>query len=141
MNPRGIPAHFIRLDNGTYAHPSRVRGRLEAGQPKPESGRALVEEAQPAEGSGPGMGQGGGGGSKQRRRPARPSGVVIVHLHARLRRIFDEHDNLRASMKPLVDAIAESIGVKDNDRRVIWEYSQSTTRGDAGVTVTMETNL
>lgn len=41
-------------------------------------------------------------------------------------------------MKPLVDAIAETLGVADKDPRVIWEYSQAETRAGPCVVVTLE---
>lgn len=53
--------------------------------------------------------------------------------------LFDGHDNLRASLKPLVDAIAETLGVADADSRVEWEYAQAESRGEPGVIVTLET--
>lgn len=54
-------------------------------------------------------------------------------------RIHDGHDNLRASLKPLVDAIAETLGVPDDHPGIAWEYSQSETTGRVGVIVTIET--
>lgn len=62
-------------------------------------------------------------------------------LLALLRREFDAHDNLRASLKPLVDAIAGSLGVPDNDGRVRWQYAQARTTGEARVIVTMEKKI
>lgn len=62
-------------------------------------------------------------------------------LLALLRREFDAHDNLRASLKPLVDAIAGSLGVPDNDRRVRWQYSQARTAGEPRVVVVMEKTI
>lgn len=62
-------------------------------------------------------------------------------LLALLRREFDEHDNLRASLKPLVDAIAGTLGVPDNDRRVRWQYAQARTAGEPKVLVVMEKNI
>ena len=60
---------------------------------------------------------------------------------ALLRREFDEHDNLRASLKPLVDAIAGTLGVPDNDKRVRWQYAQARTAGAARVVVTVEKKI
>lgn len=38
---------------------------------------------------------------------------------------LDSHDNLRASMKPIVDGVADALDLKsDNDERVTWLYSQ-----------------
>lgn len=66
---------------------------------------------------------------------------VVVHLAARFEtgRLLDGHDNLRAALKPLVDAIAETLGVPDDHPGIAWEYSQSETRGQARVIVTIET--
>jgi hypothetical protein len=65
---------------------------------------------------------------------------VVVHLAARFERgrTLDQHDNLRAALKPLVDAIAETLGVADDHPGIAWEYSQAETRGQPGVIVTME---
>jgi len=63
---------------------------------------------------------------------------VCVTLHVRSRKLMDEHDNLKASLKPLVDAIAASLGLEDKDGRIVWQYGQTTTRGKPGVTVTVE---
>ena len=63
---------------------------------------------------------------------------VCVTLHVRSRNLMDEHDNLKASLKPLVDAIAASLGLEDKDGRIVWQYGQTTTRGKPGVTVTVE---
>lgn len=62
-------------------------------------------------------------------------------LLALLRREFDAHDNLRASLKPIVDAIAGSLGVPDNDCRVRWQYAQARTAGEPRVIVTVEKKI
>ena len=67
--------------------------------------------------------------------------VLVVTLIAMLRREFDAHDNLRAALKPLVDAIAASLGVPDNDRRVRWQYAQARTAGAARVVVMVEKKI
>ncbi len=51
---------------------------------------------------------------------------------------MDEHDNLKASLKPLVDAISASLGLEDKDDRIVWQYGQTKTTGKPGVTVTLE---
>jgi len=38
--------------------------------------------------------------------------------------LLDSHDNLRTSLKPFVDRIAEHLGVEDSDPRIRWEYLQ-----------------
>ncbi len=140
MSLSGIPSHFIRLPDGSYAHPSRVRGLLAPDQPKPDGGPALERQAPAPEGRG-----------KRVARELRPkrngsrgaqagSGRVVVHLSARVERgrLLDGHDNLRAALKPLVDAIAETMGVPDDHPGIAWEYSQAETTGQACVIVTME---
>lgn len=47
--------------------------------------------------------------------------VTLVRLAPRA---FDGHDNLRASLKPYVDAIAKWVGLADNDRIFSWHYAQ-----------------
>ena len=55
------------------------------------------------------------------------------------RRLMDSHDNLRSSLKPLVDAIAERLGVPDNDPRLVWEYGQvQTSRSGVLVRIVIE---
>lgn len=54
-------------------------------------------------------------------KPALPCVVKLTRIAPRP---LDGHDNLRAGFKAPVDAIAEWLGVKDNDRRVTWEYAQ-----------------
>ena len=51
---------------------------------------------------------------------------------------MDSHDNLRASLKPLADAVAASLGVPDNHPGLVWEYSQAVTRMERGVVVGVE---
>ena len=49
---------------------------------------------------------------------------------------LDAHDNLPGSLKPMVDGIADWLGIDDRDDRVEWRYSQE--RGAAyGVRVTV----
>lgn len=56
------------------------------------------------------------------------------------RRLVDEHDNLRTGAKPLVDAIAKTLGFADDaDPRLHWEYAQVLTTGQQGVIVKIET--
>lgn len=55
------------------------------------------------------------------------------------RRMLDSHDNMRTAVKPLVDAITETLGFKsDDDPRLKWEYGQCETRGSEGVIVRVE---
>lgn len=141
MRPKGIPESYVETSAGVWAHPSRVRRGVEASQPEQDGGRALDREAPAPQGGGTGLG--GGAGRKPRRRGAgvpKPAVVLRIHLAARFRlgRLFDGHDNLAASLKPLVDAIAGTLGLPDKDSRIAWEYSQAETRGEPCVIVTFE---
>lgn len=71
------------------------------------------------------------------RREERPEGMAFrVVLVSHRKRLLDEHDNLRHGMKPLVDAITETLGFKsDADPRLTWEYAQVRTSGPEGVSV------
>ena len=138
MKPPGIPASYVETSPGVWCHPSRVR-RVEAGQPEPNGGPTLEREAPAPEGRSTGMGT--GGNAKRSRTVSPAGGVVVVTMLALLRREFDEHDNLRASLKPLVDAIAGSLGVQDNDARVRWQYAQQRTAGRPRVIVLIEKRI
>jgi len=59
-----------------------------------------------------------------------------VSLVVLSRRNMDAHDNLPFSLKPLADAIAESLGRDDAD--IQWEYAQAKTYGRQGVIVKIE---
>lgn len=136
--PAYVPANWIETENG-WAHPSRVRGGLGAGEPKPNQGRSLVARAPAQEAGNAGVavrdnsrhpdGRSAGAGKE---------GVLVVTLLVRKRKLMDEHDNLKASLKPLVDAIAASLRLEDKDPRLRWQYAQVKTTGTLGVTVTME---
>ena len=139
MKPTGIPASYVETSPGVWCHPSRVR-RVEASQPEPDRWPALEREAPAPESGGAGV---GARVVKERVGTVRPSEavVLVVTLIAMLRREFDAHDNLRASLKPLVDAIAASLGVPDNDRRVRWQYAQQRTDGTPRVVVMIEKKI
>jgi hypothetical protein len=66
-----------------------------------------------------------------------PSRVVVCLVGYR-RRILDD-DNFVGASKWLRDAIAESLGVDDGDKRLRWEYSQVETRGAEGTAVLIST--
>lgn len=63
---------------------------------------------------------------------------VSLPCHVQLTRIaprfLDEHDNLRSSLKWVVDAIADLLlpnlasGRADDDKRILWSYSQERRR-------------
>ena len=57
-----------------------------------------------------------------------PNGLqlpLVIRLVRIAPRPLDSHDNLASSMKGVVDGIADRLGIKDNDERVHWFYSQS----------------
>ncbi len=143
--PLAIPSNYVESSPGVWCHPSRLRGPMATGVTEPDSRAALVREAPAPEAGGPGVEQ-----RHPRKRPSRDRRLAVstpapprvrVHLAVRLApgHLFDGHDNLRSSLKPLVDAIAETLGVADADSRVEWEYSQAESRGEPGVIVTLET--
>lgn len=50
--------------------------------------------------------------------------------------VLDAHDNLRASMKALVDGVADALGIADNDPRIHFFYAQEKCkRGQFGVRI------
>lgn len=59
--------------------------------------------------------------------PAHPLPCVVTLIRVAPRRLDD--DNLQSGFKALRDGIADRLGVKDNDPRVIWKYDQA--RGHA----------
>lgn len=60
---------------------------------------------------------------------------VCIRLIALRHRLLDEHDAVAYACKPLTDAIADTFGLKDDDKRLQWEYSQIPTRGPEGTIV------
>jgi hypothetical protein len=50
-----------------------------------------------------------------------PARVIVTRIAPRK---LDSHDNLTMACKHLVDGVAEMLGIKDNDPRVTWEYTQ-----------------
>lgn len=61
--------------------------------------------------------------------------AVSITVVAFRRRLLDAHDAVAYACKPLTDAIAESLGVDDADRRLHWEYHQLKTTGPEGTIV------
>lgn len=66
------------------------------------------------------------------------TGRLVVGIISFRHRTVDG-DNLIGGAKPLRDAIAESCGLDDGDRRITWEYSQCHTTGPEGVIVCIAT--
>ena len=62
-----------------------------------------------------------------------PCIVTLVRVGVRP---LDAHDNLRSSLKAVVDSIAARLGVPDNDPRIEWRYGQA--KGSPAVLVTLE---
>lgn len=54
------------------------------------------------------------------------------------RRLLDGHDAVAYSCKPLTDAIAQTLGVDDADKRLHWQYEQVLTKGAEGVAVKLD---
>lgn len=98
-----IPTHYVKNPDGSFSHPSRV-ARLPPAKPEQDKVPALDS------------------GTKARRR-SKNGLVLIVTLVRCSQRLLDD-DNLTSSFKATRDAIAASLGVADNDKRVRWEYGQ-----------------
>ena len=60
--------------------------------------------------------------------------AIVVSLISCRRRELDDDGNV-AALKPLRDAIAESLGLDDADKRIRFEYGQLETRTEQGVIV------
>lgn len=139
MRPPHVPANWIEGPAGVWNHPSRVRGGLGAGQSEPNQGRSLVEGAPaPKKGNACLAGSDDAWNSSGRSGGQSSKAILIVTFLVRKRKLMDEHDNLRASLKPLADAIAASVNLEDKDSRLTWQYEQVKTSGVPGVTVTLE---
>lgn len=62
--------------------------------------------------------------------------VVVVAFRSRL---LDDHDARAYACKPLTDAIAQSLGLKDDtDARISWEYHQIKSQLGPGCWVRIE---
>lgn len=59
--------------------------------------------------------------------------ALVVHVIRIAPRLLDQHDNLAASAKALIDGIADGLGINDRDPRVEWVVSQE--KGEAAVRV------
>lgn len=76
------------------------------------------------------------GGSKQRKE-SKGSVAIVVTLVSLRSRLSDD-DAIAASIKPLRDAIANSLGLDDADARIKFEYGQIQTNGEEGVLVSVQ---
>lgn len=71
----------------------------------------------------------------RRQRPALPVRVTLTRIAPSSG--LDAHDNLRGSLKPFVDGVADWLGLDDRDQRIEWVYAQE--RGAAyGVRIVVE---
>lgn len=112
---------YIRTAEG-WTHRSRVRP-VGAKVPQPDQGHQGEDSG--VEGGAKAVGK------PRRKRIPRLGGdfrggtpeVVVTLIQCRYRGL-DSHDNLRFSLKPLVDFIANSLQVDDADPRIRWEYRQ-----------------
>lgn len=73
----------------------------------------------------------------QKRQKGKGSVEIVVSLVTCRRRELDDDGNV-AALKPLRDAIAESLLLDDADKRIRFQYSQIETRASQGVVVTVE---
>jgi hypothetical protein len=74
-------------------------------------------------------------------KPQRAKGKGPVEIRVQciaLRHRLLDPDAVAYSMKPLTDAIADTLGVDDADPRVHWEWSQAPTGGQEGVIVKIQ---
>lgn len=60
---------------------------------------------------------------KQITKPAFPVIVTMTRI-APSTNGLDAHDNLPGSLKPAVDGVADWLGIRDDDKRVEWRYTQ-----------------
>lgn len=74
---------------------------------------------------------------KRQRKESKGRVAVVVTLVSCRRRIGDD-DSIAASLKPLRDGIADSLGLDDGDARIRFEYAQCRTDGEQGVMVKIE---
>ena len=91
---------------------------MEAGQRKQTPVRALVQGV-------------------QKRQKGKGGVEIIVSLITCRRRELDDDGNV-AALKPLRDAVAESLGIDDGDKRIKFEYGQLETKSSEGVIVKIE---
>lgn len=117
-----IQKGFVRQTDGSWSKPSASLGNsvrpMAASQPKPVAARSL-ESGKP----------------KRERRQGRVE--LVVTLVTCRKRELDDDGNV-AALKPLRDAIADSLGFDDGDKRIRWEYGQIESRGQHGVLVKIE---
>lgn len=60
---------------------------------------------------------------KQIAKPMFPVTVTMTRIAPSVNGL-DKHDNLPGSLKPFVDGVADWLGIRDDDKRVEWKYTQ-----------------
>lgn len=105
MNPKGIPSNYVQNEQGEWCHPSRV-GRLLPTEPKQDAVPALDQITEAYRGVTKGV-------------------VLRVEFIRRSQKRLDT-DNLAFAFKAMRDSVAWTLGVDDNDPRIIWNYEQIT---------------
>jgi hypothetical protein len=68
-----------------------------------------------------------------------PALPVLVTLTRRGVQLMDAHDGLRASLKHVVDGVADAFRIKDNDSRIAWAFTQEKVKrqSECGVRITI----
>lgn len=78
------------------------------------------------------------GGAVKARRQRTGRVAIRVILVACRHKELDRDDSVNFSLKPIRDAIANSLGLDDNDARIKFHYGQVVTTGEQGVLVRIE---
>lgn len=75
------------------------------------------------------------------RKAGKAGAVCLVISLIRFGRRSLDSDNLAGGLKPLRDAIAQTLGVDDGAACIRWEYGQVETQGQQGTMVKIESKL
>jgi len=76
-------------------------------------------------------------GTVKARRQRKGQVAIRVSFVVFRRRLLDDDSNVY-SIKPLRDAVSNTLGLDDADARIAFEYSQHETKGEQGVIVRIE---
>ena len=136
-----VPEGYVETAPGVFCHRSRIPREVGPAKSEPDARGSLVRDGKASQASEGGSERRDGGRVRVRVRDEQGSGRACVRILmvVQTRRLMDSHDNLRSSLKPLVDAIAERLGVPDNDPRLVWEYGQvQTSRSGVLVRIVIE---
>ena len=115
---------YVETSAGTFVR-RRPVGALAPGQPQPQPAGALDEPTPPRRRRARGLGRG---------TPAESRGGLQFDLVAFLRLRLDD-DNLTGGLKPLRDAVAQSLGIDEADPRLRFVVHQCPGAGPHGVVV------